>query len=66
MIILMIYLIDDTQDGDTALHYAVWYGHYNCAQLLIQSGAVVDIKDNVSTLYVHTVYHHDHTYDIFY
>ena len=62
----MIYLIDDTQYGDTALHWAVRFGHYDCAQLLIQSGADVDIKDNVITLYVHTVYHHDHTHDISY
>ena len=66
MIILIIYLIDDTQDGYTALHYAVINGHYDCAQLLIQSGADVDIQDNVSTLYVHTVYQHDHTHDITY
>jgi ankyrin repeat protein len=64
MIILKIYLIDDTQDGYTALHYAVSKGHYDCAQLLIQAGAVVDNQDNVSTLDVHTVYHHDHTHDI--
>ena len=61
MIILMIYLIDDTQGGRTALHFAVINGCYDCAQLLIQSGADVDIKDNVSTLYVH-----DHTHDISY
>ena len=67
MIILMIHLIDDTQcSGWTALHWAVIKGHFDCAQLLIQSGAVVDIKNNVSTLYVHTVYHHDHTHDISY
>ena len=60
----MIYLIDDIQWGDTALHCAVRKGHYDCAQLLIQSGAVVDIQNNVSTLYVHTVYHHDHTHHI--
>ena len=66
MIILMIYLIDDTQDGDTALHWAVGHGHCDCAQLLIQAGAVVDIKNNVSTLYVQTVYHHDQTHDISY
>ena len=66
MIILMIYLIDDTQyTGNTALHLAVMKGHHDCAQLLIQAGADVDIMDNiVSTLYVHTVYHHDHTHDI--
>ena len=62
----MIYPIDDTQDGWTALHYAVNGGHYDCAQLLIQSEADVNIKNNVSTLYVHTVYHHDHTHDISY
>ena len=66
MIILMIYLIDGTQDGDTALYHAVRYGHYECVRLLIQSGAVVDIQNIVSTLYVHTVYHHDHTHDISY
>ena len=54
MIILMIYLIDDIQSGGTALRYAVSNGHYDCAQLLIQVGADVDSKDNVSTLYVHT------------
>ena len=59
--------LDDTQNLDsTALHWAVNNGHYDCAQLLIQSGAVVDIQNNVSTLYVHTVYHHDHTHNISY
>ena len=59
----MIYLIHDTQDGRTALHRAVIYGHYDCAQLLIQTGADVDIKDKVSILNIHTVYHHDHSHD---
>ena len=66
MIILMIYLIDDTQYGFTALHNAVCNDHCDCAQLLIQSGAVVDIQNNVSTVYVHTVYHHGHTHYISY
>ena len=66
MIILMIYLIDDTQHGWTALQVAVRDGHYDCAQLLIQAGADVDIQTNVSTLYVHTVLYHDHTHDISY
>ena len=64
MIILIIYLIGDTQNGNPALHCAVWMDRYDCAQLLIQSGAVVDIQSNVSTLYVHTGYHHNHAYDI--
>ena len=66
IIMLMIYLIDDTQYGGTALHKAVINGLCDCAQLLIQSGAVVDIQNNVSTLYDHTVYHHDHAHYIFY
>ena len=66
MIILMIYLIDDTQAGRTTLHHAVSNGRYDCAQLLIQSGADVDFQDYVSTIYVHTVYHHDHFHDISY
>ena len=66
MIILMIYSIDDTQEGYTALQWAVSYGRYDCAQLLIQAGADVDIQTNVSTLYVHTVLYHDHTHDISY
>ena len=66
MIILMIYPIDDAQDGNTSLRWAAMFGHYNSVQLLIQAGAVVDIKNNVSTLYVHTVYHYDYTHDISY
>ena len=66
IIILMIYLIDDTQRGWTALYYAVSSGRYDCAQLLILSGADVDIQNNVSKLYVHTVYHHDHSHHISY
>ena len=66
MIILMIYLIDDTQIGRTALHLAIRYGRYDCAQFLIQAGVDIDIETYVSTLYVHTVYHHDNTHDISY
>ena len=47
MIILMIYYIDDTQSGDTALHYAVSEGHYDLAQLLIVSAADTTIRNNV-------------------
>ena len=66
MVILIIYLTDDTQGGRTALHFAVSNGHCDSAQLLIQSGADVDIQNNVSKLYVHTVYHHYHTHYISY
>ena len=66
MIILMIYPIGDTQDGFTALHLAFINDHCDCAQLLIQSGADIDIRNKVSTLYIHTVYHHDHAHDISY
>ena len=62
----MIYSIDDTQIGRTALHYAVRYGRNDCAQLLIQAGAVVNIQSNVSTLYDHIVYHHGRTHHISY
>ena len=61
MIIFVIYYIDNTQNGNTALYYAVSKGQCDCAQLLIQAGAVVNMKDSVSTLNVHTFYHHDHT-----
>ena len=43
----MIYLIDVTQYGDTALHYAVRFGRYDCAQLLIVSAADTTIRNNV-------------------
>jgi ankyrin repeat protein len=66
MIILLIYLIDDTQFGHTSLHYTVSSGNYDSAQLLIQAGADVDIQSNVSTLYDHIVHHHDHTDHISY
>ena len=66
MVVLIIYLIDDTQNGWTALHLAFINDHFDCAQLLIQSGAVVDIQGFVNTLHVNTVYHHDHNHDISY
>jgi len=66
MIILMIYLIDDTQGGYTVLHWTVSNGHYDCAELLIQSGADVYIQDIVSTHDFRTVYHHDHSHDVYY
>lgn len=65
MNVLMIHLIDDTQVGFTALHIAVSNGHYDCAQLLIHVGCDVNSQDNVSTPYVHTVHHYDHTLKIY-
>ena len=47
MNILMIYLIDDTQGGNSALHWAVSDGHYDCAKLLIVSAADTTIRNNV-------------------
>ena len=48
MIILMIYLIDDTQlPARTALHCAVSKGHYDCAQLLILSATDTTIRNKV-------------------
>ena len=47
MIIIMIYLIVDTQGGDTALHYAVMNGRYDYAQLLLVSAADTTIRNNV-------------------
>ena len=66
MVVLIIYLIDDTKNGWTALHLAFINDHFDCAQLLIQTGADVDIKDYVSTQYINTVCHHDHFHDISY
>ena len=40
------------QIGRTALNMAVINGRYNCTQLLIQAGADVDIKDNVSLMII--------------
>ena len=62
----MIYLIDDTQYGWTALHRAINKGHLDCAKLLVQAGAVINIQTNVRALDVHTVYRHVNTHDISY
>jgi ankyrin repeat protein len=62
----MVYIIDDTQSGCTALHYAVAWGHLDCIQLLVQAGALIDILNDVRTLDVHTVYRHVITHDISY
>ena len=64
MLILMIYLIDGTQGGYTALHYAVDNCHLDCSQLLVQAGAVIDMQSSVSTHDVYTVYDHVNSHDI--
>ena len=47
MIILMIYPIDDTQYGWTALHHVVYYGQCDFPELLIVSAADTAIRNNV-------------------
>ena len=37
----------DSQDGNTALHYAAAYGHLEVAKLLLDAGSDKDAKDNV-------------------
>ena len=57
MIILVICHIDDTQQGGgTALHFAVISDHCDCAQVLIQAGADIDMTDYVGAIDVQTVY----------
>ena len=41
--------IYSSQDGQTALHYASRSGHTDVVKLLVESGAQLDNKDNVST-----------------
>ena len=36
------------QDQETALHYAADYGKNDCVKLLLDRGATVDAKDDVS------------------
>ena len=38
-----------SQDGQTALHHASSNGHTDVVKLLVDSGAQLDHKDNVST-----------------
>jgi len=64
MLIFMIYLIDKTQDGLTALHHAVRYGRLDCTQLLVQAAEVIDVQDNVRSFDIHTVYRYINTHDI--
>ena len=47
----------DTQDafGNTALHYAILYGAYDIADLLIQHESSVDIRNNSGNLCLHFI-----------
>ena len=46
-IVPTVYIV--SQGGQTALHCASSNGHRDIAQLLVDGGAQLDIKDNVST-----------------
>lgn len=39
---------NDYQDGWSALMYASFYGHFKIVTLLLENGARVDVKSNVS------------------
>ena len=52
------YHIGNMQDGETALHWVIYNGHLDIAQLLIQAGVNIDLQDNVSTslMFLYAVY----------
>ena len=37
------------QDGETPLHYAARFGHSSTAEVLLEAGAEIMAKDNVSS-----------------
>jgi ankyrin repeat-rich membrane spanning protein len=45
------------KDGCSALYHAAREGYLNIAQMLLDSGAFVNIKDNVSCAWMHTHTH---------
>ena len=40
------------QNQATPLHAASWGGHYDVAQLLLEKGAELDTRDDVSMIHV--------------
>ena len=52
------------QIGWTALHNAIINGYRDIAQLLVQTGANIDIQTNVSTylMFIYAVYSHVDTH----
>src|SRR5262245_6072113 len=53
--------IDETQvDGASALHWAVYHANLDLADLLIRSGAKVDVinRNGISPLYLASLYGH--------
>ena len=45
---MVIISLLSVQDGDTALHQASFWGYKDTVELLVQKGAQVDSKNNVS------------------
>ncbi|CAN0926187.1 Poly [ADP-ribose] polymerase tankyrase-1 [Linum grandiflorum] len=41
------------EDGDTALHLVCLYGHFSCAQILLEKGANVEVKDEDGAIPLH-------------
>ncbi|KAL5546063.1 hypothetical protein UlMin_005750 [Ulmus minor] len=41
------------EDGDSALHLACLYGHFSCAQLLLERGANLEAKDEDGAIPLH-------------
>ena len=44
---------EQDEEGRTALHFAAGYGELECAKLLIEKGASVDLLDNNTTTALH-------------
>lgn len=38
--------VKDAKNGWTALHYAVYYGHYKTAKYLLENGAITEVRNN--------------------
>lgn len=42
-------VLTSTQDDQTALHYAAFYGHLEVVQFLVEHGVPLDVPDKVRT-----------------